>query len=615
MNTFMKSVTQAFRNALRAFKTYPAANAAALGFALVTMIRIQLDWPAQEAYNLLFNCLHWAFAFGAVFSLAAITAAQSRFNTGKAFLTANFAGAAITLFTFLILYFFGAQVSGTRYGSITDLAAARVSVGILLSLVGFIILAGLPKEKSGFDRSFFMTEKSFFIALLYGLVILAGASGVVGAFQSLLYQEMSSKVYQYIATLAGFLTFTIFVGYFPDFRKDQSDEHLVIAQKQPRFIEVLFGSIMIPIVLALTAVLFAWVGRIIFTGEWPSFVMLSGIATSYAVFGIWLHVMVTRQESAMAKFYRKFYPIAALIILAFELWALINRLNESGLKLMEYSFAVMWIFSVIASVLLLWKKENSHNVIAILLCIVAVISVLPMVGYLDLPVSAQVSRLDHLLVEQNILQNGELVAAVSEPDKKAREAITDAVTFLAYANSNKLPGWFDTTLSDSNIFKKELGFEPAYSTVGPVFPPSAYLGTSLTMPNEALDVSEYRWAILMQSAGKDTFTASMTGNRGNYLIQWNANSKTGIPDLSVKLNETLILENTMNEYLDRLIVVYPPSQSATVTPSLADMCVALETPEVKILLVFSNININVDLSTNAITYWLEISTIYLSEKP
>lgn len=615
MNTFIKSVTQVFRNAIRAFKTYPAANAAALGFALVTMIRIQLDWPAQEAYNLLFNCLHWAFAFGAVFSLAAITAAQSRFNTRKAFLTANFAGAAITLLTFLILYYFGAEVASTRYGSITALSAARVSVGILLSLVAFIILAGLPQEKSSFDRSFFMTEKSFFIALLYGLVILVGASGVVRAFQALLYQEMSSKVYMYITTLAGFLTFTIFIGYFPDFRKDQSDEHLAIAQKQPRFIEVLFGGIMIPIVLALTAVLFAWVGQIIFTGEWPSFVMLSGIATSYAVFGIWLHIMVTRQESAMAKFYRKFYPIAALIILAFELWALINRLNESGLKLTEYSFAVMWIFSVIASVLLFWKKENSHNIIAILLCVLAVISVLPMVGYLDLPVSAQVSRLDHLLVEQSILQNGKLVAAVSEPDKKTREAITDAVNFLAYANSNKLPVWFDTTLSDSNVFKNKLGFEPAYSTVGPDFPPSVYLSTSLTLPNEALDVSEYRWAILMQPVGKDTSTASMTGNRGNYLIQWNVNSKTGIPDLSVMLNENLILENTMNEYLDRLMLAYPPSQSEIVIPTLADMCVALETPEVKILMVFRYININVDVSTDVITYWLEISTIYLSEKP
>ncbi|HZW49588.1 MAG TPA: DUF4153 domain-containing protein, partial [Bacillota bacterium] len=502
-----------------------------------------------------------------------------------------------------------------RYGSITDLAGARVSVGILLSLVGFIILAGLPQEKSSFDRSFFMTHKAFFIALLYGVVIMAGASGVVGAFQALLYKEMSSKVYQYIATLAGFLTFAIFVGYFPDFRKDQSDEHLAIAQKQPRFIEVLFGSIMIPIVLALTAVLFAWVGRIIFTGEWPSFVMLSGIATSYAVFGIWLHVMVTRQESAMAKFYRKFYPIAALIILAFELWALINRLNESGLKLTEYSFAVMWIFSVIASVLLLWKKENSHNIIAILLCGLAVISVLPMVGYLDLPVTAQVGRLENLLVKQDMLQNGELIPAVSEPELKAREAITDAVNFLAYANSNKLPSWFDTQLSDGNVFKKKLGFEPAYSTVSPAFPPNVYLSTSLTMPNEALDVSEYRWAILMQSAGKDNNTAYVTGNRGSYFIQWNVTPKTGIPDLSVKLNENLILENTMNEYLDRVMAAYPPSQSDTVIPTLADMCVVLETPEVKLLIAFRNININVDLSTDVITYWLEISTVYLLEKP
>ena len=615
MNTFIKSVSQVFRNALRAFKTFPAANTAALGFALVTMIRIQLDWPAQEAYNLLFNCLHWAFAFGAVFSLAVITTAQSRFNTGKAFLIANLAGAAVTLFTFLILYFFGAEVAGTRYGTVTALAAARVSVGMLLSLVGFIIVTGLPSEKSGFDRSFFMAEKAFFIALLYGLVILAGASGVVRAFQALLYQEMSGKVYQYILTLAGFLTFTIFTGYFPDFRKGQQDEHLAIAEKQPRFIEVLFGGIMIPIVLALTAVLFAWIGQIIFTREWPSFLMLSGIATSYAVFGIWLHIMVTRQQSAIAKFYRKFYPLAALIILIFELWALVLRLNESGLKLAEYSFAVTWIFSVVAAVLLLWKKEISHNFIALLLCALAVFSVLPMVGYLDLPVSMQVSRLEKLLLQEDLLQNGELVAAVSLPEVKVRQAITDAVNFLAYANSDKLPVWFAANLSDSSVFKKKFGFEPAFVSGVPASPPTSYLSTSLAMSNEALDVSTYRWAILMQSGGKDSMTAVITGNRGNYLIQWSLEPKTGMPIFNIKLNDNLILEDKLNAYLDRLLAAYPPSQADTVFPPIADMCFALETPELNILLVFRSININLDLTTDTMTYWLEISTIYISEKP
>ncbi|MCE5196507.1 MAG: DUF4153 domain-containing protein [Negativicutes bacterium] len=614
MNTFRKSGSQVFRNALRACKTFPAANLAALGFAVVTMIRIQLDWPAQEAYNLLFNCLHWAFACGAVFSLAAITAAQNRFNTGKAFLSANLAGAAVTLFCFLMLYFFGAQVAGTRYATITSLAAARVSAGILLSLVGFIITAGLPPEKSGFDRALFMTEKAFFIALLYGLVILAGAFGVVRAFQALLYQGMSGKVYQYILTLAGFLTFSIFTGYFPDFRKDRQDEQRTIAEKQPRFIELLFGGIMIPIVMALTVVLFAWIGRIIFTRAWPSFSMLAGIATGYAVFGIWLHLMVTRQQSAIAKFYRKFYPLAALLILIFELWALLLRLNESGLKVEEYAFAVTWIFSAIAAILLFWKKENSHNFIAVLLCALAVFSVLPKVGYLDLPVSAQVNRLEKLLLQEDLLQNGELVAAVSLPEMKVRQAITDAVNFLAYTNSDQLPAWFARDLGDSAVFKQKLGFEPAFVSEGPVFPPVTYLSTSLIMPNEALDVSAYRWAILMQSEGKDNMTAAVSGDRGNYFIQWSPEPKTGMPVFRIKLNDNLILEDKLNTYLARLLAAYPPGQTDPVFPPIADMCLVLETPEVNILLVFRFININLDLSTDTMTYRLEINTIYLAEK-
>ncbi len=48
---------------------------------------------------------------------------------------------------------------------------------------------------------------------------MAGTSSIAGAIEALLYNDMSEKVYMYISAVVGFLTFILFIGYFPDFRK------------------------------------------------------------------------------------------------------------------------------------------------------------------------------------------------------------------------------------------------------------------------------------------------------------------------------------------------------------------------------------------------------------
>jgi hypothetical protein len=617
MNAFTRSISQISKGAIKAFQTFPAALASALAFAIVTMIRIQLDWPQQEAYNFLFNSLHWAFALGAVFSLAAITAAQSRFNTARAFLIANLLGAAAVAATFLLIYLLGGTdpaLDASRFARVSMLAAARVSMAMLVSFIVFIFLAGYPKDQSDFARSFFMTQKALIIALIYGGVIMAGTSGVAGAFQALLYQEMSVKVYEYLGTLVGFLTFAIFVGYFPDFRKGQLDEHRAEAQKQPRFVEILFEYIMIPIVLALTAVLLIWTGKIIVTGVWPVFVQLSGIATGYSLGGIWLHVMVTYNESGLAKFYRRIYPVAALVILAFEAWALLIQLGKSGLKTTEYSFILIWIAAVAAAVLLLILKDKAHAVIAALVCALAVFSVLPVVGYQALPVTSQVNRLENLLVSQGMLKGDQLVPASSAPELAVRESITDAVNYLSYAEDAKLPSWFDKRLSESGVFKTKLGFEQTWPKPDVVPGPGGYMGTSLMLPPGAIDISDYRWVVNLQPE-KDKASVTIDGDKGSYLITWTLNPPNGIPSLKIELDGRVILEQDMNAYIDQITAAYPPGQTVPVQASIKDMSLQLDTPEVTVLLVFSNIDINVDNRQDIINYWLNLSALYLKEKP
>ncbi|MBE0451657.1 MAG: DUF4153 domain-containing protein [Clostridia bacterium] len=616
MNAFKESIVQVSKGALKAFQRYPASVASALAFSIVTMVRIQLDWPEQEAYNFLFNCLHWSFAVGAVFSLATITAAHSRFNTKKAFLTANLLGAGAVLVTFLLLYWFGETAisdASYRYMSISNLALSRVTAFIFICIVSFMIIIAKHSDRLDFAKSFFMTHKALFIALIYGSVIMSGVSGVAGAFQALLYRDMSVKVYEYIGTLVGFLSFTIFVGFFPDFKKGEADPRIEETSKQPRFIEVLFGNIMVPIALALTAVLLLWTIRSVFSRETIPFVRLSAIATSYATLGIWLHIMLTHHKSRLSEFYKMVFPYTALVILAFEARALIIQLSAFGLKPTEYSFILIWIFAVSAALLLIIKKSKSHITLALTTCVLACVAVLPIIGYHALPVSMQVRRLENILTEQGILSDNELTPAQSEPELKVRESITESVMYLAYAQDAKLPDWFDRDLGENNIFKSKLGFEQVMPRFDEEYYGGKYL--SLRLPSEAVDITGFRWAFSLENfEGKDATASSVVnGDNGKYFVQWSINTTSGIPKLIIEKDDQVILEDDMNTYIDRIAEKFPPGESREENVTLEDMTYLIETPEITVLLVFNNIEINSDNQNDKINYWINMNTLYMKE--
>jgi len=619
MSALTKSINKIYKGSLKAFQTFPASIASALAFALVTMVRIKLDWPEQEAYNFLFNCLHWAFALGAIFGLTAVTASQSRRNDAKSFRLANFVSFLLVLGTFALLYLLGEQDTGieiSRTSRLSIIAVSRVSAAITVSFLAFIVLASHTKENSDFSRSFFMTHKAVFIAAIYGMVMLAGASGVAGAIQALLYNDMSEKVYMYISTIAGFLSFTIFVGYFPDFRKGVIDNHREVAQKQPRFVEILFDFIMVPIMLAMTVVLLAWSLRTIFSGDWPSFQELSSIATSYAFVGIWLHLMVTHGKSGLAKFYLRAYPIAAIVILAFEAWAIVVQLGKSGLKTTEYFFILTWIIAVSASIILIVMKDRGHNIIIALICAMVIVSVLPAVGYNILPVNMQVNRLEALLEKEAMLKDGQIVSASEEPEISTRESITDSVLFLARSDEADLPEWFEDQLSEKKYFEEQFGFAQAFPENDNYYGGNdTYLGTSLYLGRVPIEIDDYRWAIINIGLYdyKDE-SVSVDGEKGEYLFYWNMGRGNEIPSLEIRLNGETIVDEDMNEYFDRVLQAYPLGDTKREATPLKDMSMHIETPEVEVLLVFRNVEASVDTQNDIISYWVEVEALYFNEK-
>jgi hypothetical protein len=417
----------------------------------------------------------------------------------------------------------------------------------------------------------------------------------------------------YIITLAGFLAYTDFIGYFPDFRKGISEEHNETARKQPRFIEALFGYIMIPIMLALTLVLLVWAGKTALGGMRVSFRLLSGIAASYTIGGLWLHVMVTGHKSGLAKVYRLFYPLASLVILIFEAWAVINQLAYSGLKLAEYIFILIWIVTAAGAIMLLILKSKAHQSIAVLTCVIVIISVLPSVGYYALPVTAQVRRLEALLVSENMLEGDSVKPAAAEPAQDVREAITDSITYLAGSNDVEMPAWFDKTLINDNVFKMKLGFEKTWAEDNDNSP-IEHIGTYLSLAPEPINISAYTWVVNPNDEyGTVDGIAVIEGSRGVYRINWES-AGVSIPSVRITLDGSEILQQDLSSYVDEMTGKFPQGNAGNIEASPEDMSVLIETPQLSVLIIFNNVNISVNANDNTGSYWFDLYGIYLKEK-
>ena len=613
MSELKQSVKKVFSGSLESFRDFPATIVFAFVFLIITLIKIQLDWQQQEPYNFVLNCLQWSLALGAIFSLMTTTWVYSRSNNKRDFLIANILGIVIVALTFVILYFFAGstpQYRDSRYQVISSLATARVSVGILVSYLTFITLSSLD-----FGKALFMNLKAFFVALIYGLVIMGGASGVAGAIQALLYQDMSSKVYMYIGAITGFLAFTLFVGYFPDFRLGKYDGQREEAEKQPRFVEILFGYIMVPLMIALTLVLLLWIGRTVLTGIDVPFGDLAGITAAYTIGGVWLHMMVSGHDTKVTKFYIRFYPIAALVILVFAVIALIQQLSETGLRSGEYWFILTWLVAVIGAVLMIILKSKSYNIIVAITCLLAVLSVSPIVGYNVLPVKSQVNRLEKLLIKENMIKDDTIVPAEEEPAIEVRVAITEAVDYLSYQNDANLPAWFDKDLINYNHFSEVFGFEEVWTDINYEGQPSEYKGINLYLPVGSIDISEYKFAInLRDQFEKGSAFTTAEGEKGTYKIYWESNYGNSIPYLEIQLNDEIIIEKHMGEYIDEISQKYGYESGESKPASLEDMTMVLESEEVKLLLLFRNLEINKDTNNDYTYYNIYLESIYILEK-
>ncbi len=601
MNKFSASISRIFQGGARSFARYPASLAEALVIAVAASILIHLDSTGSDK---LLHSLQLGFLAGALLCLAFAVLVTTRTTKLWPFITANLAGLLIGGGIFLWLYL--------QPGDIRAIDAARITAVSAIAFWLFLLAISRDSSRSDFNQAAFMVLKSAMIAMIYALVIFLGLTFITFTIRSLLYKELSEKVYQYLGVWCLYGWYALFLGYFPAFQHGRTDAQLETAQKQPRFIAILFTYVLIPLMTIMALVLLLWAGRILFAGEWPAFEQLAAIFSVYTLFGIFLMLMVSHDVNSPARWFRRLFPYTALIFLAFEAYALVKQIQSSGLETSSYFVTVLWLYALICAVLFLFLKIPRYRLTAWLAILMTLLVVLPFTGYYELPVRAQASRLQAVLQKNGMFGGGHITAAAGDISDADEYAITSATEFLLQSENYKPAAWFSDTIDSMTDFKTVYGFQPRYDggSNTNVWPKSHYV--ELTLPGGATAISDYQFAIHLAGYQDPVQPVAVNGKQGAYQISLLKQAQSQSPVLVVTRDGSEILRQDMAAFLDALAERYPDQTGKEASVPYEEMTLTAEQGGIRVLLVFETISINWEEGADRY-YNVYLNSIYLSE--
>ncbi|MBN2797276.1 MAG: DUF4153 domain-containing protein [Clostridia bacterium] len=610
MNSFIIQIKNALKYGYKSITVFPTSFLSALGFAIVTIIRIEINWQSEISNNYLFSCLHWSLAFGAFLGLAVLTVVKQKNGNKMKEGIANVLVGFVVVLTFFVLYFLESKSKNyAGYYVIADDVRGRMIVMILLSILTFILNSG-----SNPASSLFMTQKAMVVALLYGIVVMSGASSVAAAVKGLLYPNLTEKIFMYVSVFSGLLAFSVFLGHFPDFSLGEDDPRRAQLERQPNFVKALFQYILVPIILVMTGVLILWVARVLLQNVWPPFVLLSSVSTTYVLSGIWLHMMVSEAEIPLVKLYRRIFPVGGLLVLLFEVWAIMRQISHFGIKYTEYAFVVLVIFAVISTVLLIFNHKKAYVMILMLVGVLGLVMVMPYFGYYDLPVRNQISRLEETLIAQEMLVEGVLQPANHEISLEDKEMITDAAMFLI--GTQEAPSYLSQIMFNPTEFKKSFGFEPTYSEMDEVWFGNGNKGLTLELTVNVISSSDYDFILLPAypyREGMEDFSKGAV-KEGEYKLLMLIKDDNSPGLIQVVNAQGIVMEVNMSDYYNKLLNKYPLKAKWQREQVFEDLVLRAENDDLKLMVVFRYLEISMDPQGDQMYYYADVLMGLLKEK-
>ena len=276
-----------------------------------------------------------------------------------------------------------------------------------LLILGTFLLIGFlwRKREKGTWLSWNIFLQSIWLGGLASLVLWIGISGSIFSIDKLFFEDLfQGRIYEYLAAVCFiFVNGTFILNYYnysleETIPKDEKSDFTFLPSKARK----IFGNyIFLPLTILYFLILFAYVIKIAITGIWPKEIVVY-MGTGYFVFAILCYYFIYPEESSFFDKLKNYILISFFFVGGLMSYAIGVRINQYGLTMRRGIIMLVAICILFYPLLGLLFKNHRLSLLMYTIVWVFGVGIFGPVNIDQLALSSQLSRLNHLLAQENI---------------------------------------------------------------------------------------------------------------------------------------------------------------------------------------------------------------------
>ena len=276
-----------------------------------------------------------------------------------------------------------------------------------LLILGTFLLIGFlwRKREKGTWLSWNIFLQSIWLGGLASLVLWIGISGSIFSIDKLFFEDLfQGRIYEYLAAVCFiFVNGTFILNYYnysleETIPKDEKSDFTFLPSKARK----IFGNyIFLPLTILYFLILFAYVIKIAITGIWPKEIVVY-MGTGYFAFAILCYYFIYPEESSFFDKLKNCILISFFFVGGLMSYAIGVKVNQYELTMRRGIIMLIAICILLYPLLGLLFKNHRLSLLMYTIVWVFGVGIFGPVTIDQLALSSQLSRLNHLLAEENI---------------------------------------------------------------------------------------------------------------------------------------------------------------------------------------------------------------------
>lgn len=376
-------------------------------------------------------------------------------------------------------------------------------------------------------------------SLIYCVTIFVGIVAILYTTKELfkLNFNLSNLIVTCAVIIFLLLNSTIILSKFP---LKYCEENLKIKWLTP--FKFLFTRIIAPLFLIYGSILLLYIIKVVVLKAIPNNI-ITNLILWYGLLSVVILFVSKTVEDKFIKIYDKVQPIILLILSGMMFYSIGIRISYYGITEGRYMVVIGGVFIVISMIYYLFFNKKTYITIPTTLLILTLISSVGPVSAYNISKIDQKNRLEKMLIEENLLVNGEIKPQKNVNPAKIKE-IKDKLDYFTRKHSAKELAYLDEKFTTSEInMKRVFGFR------GDEF--ESLYGKNRFYANNKLEIDTTGYDRLLENIVFEyDFTNQSINNTGNPEVTFSKKSNVIVIQYKGKKIGKLNIEKFRNKLED-----------------------------------------------------------------